>query len=136
MLQSDESHEFIHFMPLDMQHSARNQAGFNIAANGQPREKVWVLKDEPALGIGTGDGFITDPELAARCHFESSHQAQEGGLAASAGANDRNELARTQRQRNVIKRKGAQERIVWSGEFLADTKNTQRCAFRSRLLRF
>src|SRR5205814_2620176 len=56
-VKADEVHEFVHFVAIFMQHAARDEARLDVAANGKPREKIWVLEDEAALGVRAGDWF-------------------------------------------------------------------------------
>ncbi len=59
-LEADQPHELVDFIALFMQYAARDQSGLNIAANGQPREKVRILKNEAALRAGLSDRLGTD----------------------------------------------------------------------------
>jgi hypothetical protein len=42
----DQPHEFVHFISFFAQHSARNEAGLDIATNRKPGKQIWVLKNE------------------------------------------------------------------------------------------
>jgi hypothetical protein len=62
--ETDETHELFHFMALLLQNAARHEAGFDVAADGEPREKVGVLKDEAALRARIHDPLRANPKLA------------------------------------------------------------------------
>ena len=53
--QPDQADEFVDLMTFFVKHAARDQTGLDVAPDGQPREKIRVLKDQAALGVGTGD---------------------------------------------------------------------------------
>ena len=61
--QSHEAHELVHLAALFVEHAAGDEAGLDIAAHGEPREKIRVLENEAALGARRGDGFGADPQL-------------------------------------------------------------------------
>ena len=56
-VESDESHEFIDLLAILMENAPRDEAGLDVAANSQPRKKIWILEDEAALGVRAGDWF-------------------------------------------------------------------------------
>src|SRR5437764_8402243 len=53
-IKPDELHEFVHFVAIFVQHAARDEARLDVAANGKPREKIWVLEDDAALRVRAG----------------------------------------------------------------------------------
>ncbi|MDB6171998.1 MAG: hypothetical protein JWL59_1309 [Chthoniobacteraceae bacterium] len=61
---SHQPHEFINFMPLFTEQTARDQTDFDIAPYGQPREKIRVLENKAALGVGGRDYFRADTQFA------------------------------------------------------------------------
>ena len=56
-------------MALLVQHAARDEAGLDVAAHGEPREKIRILEDEAALGARAGDRL--------RCRPSSSPESGE-----------------------------------------------------------
>src|SRR3954468_8813059 len=136
MLQPDEAHELVHLIAFEVQQPARDQAGLNIPANREPWKKVRVLKHKAALRVWAGDAFIAHPKFAGAGRLQACHEAQQGGLAATARTNDGYKFAGNERERYLIQSGGPQEGIIGSGEFLADSKDAQRCAFRLRVLAF
>ena len=51
-------------MPLLLQDAARDKAGLDVATNSEPRKKIRILEDEPALRARRRDRFRTDQEFA------------------------------------------------------------------------
>ena len=47
--EADETHELIHILALLREDTPRYQPGLDIPANGQPWEKIRILKDESTL---------------------------------------------------------------------------------------
>jgi hypothetical protein len=45
-LESDEPHEFVHFISFFAQHSTCYESSLDIAANRKPWKQIWVLKNE------------------------------------------------------------------------------------------
>jgi hypothetical protein len=43
-LESDEPHEFVHFVLFFAQYAACNETGLDIAADSEPRKEIWILK--------------------------------------------------------------------------------------------
>ena len=58
--ESDEPHEFVHFMAFLAQHAARDEAGLDVAPNRQPREQIRILKNETALRARPDNLFVAD----------------------------------------------------------------------------
>ena len=77
-LEAHHPHELIHLMPLLVQDAARDEAGLDIAADGEPWEKIRILKDKAALRAGAVDWLGTDEKLAGVRRIETRDKAQEG----------------------------------------------------------
>ena len=84
--EAHETKELVHLVPMLGEHAARDQSGFDVAANGEPREKVGILKHQSALGARSGDRLIAEPKFPRGRLVEPGDQAQQRGLAAAAGA--------------------------------------------------
>ena len=61
--ESDQPHEFVHFIPFFAQHSTCGEAGLNIAANSQPWEQIRILKNKTTLGARSDNFFVADKQL-------------------------------------------------------------------------
>jgi hypothetical protein len=53
----------VHFISFFAQHPARNEAGLDIPANGQPREKIWILKNKAAFRARPDNPFVADKQV-------------------------------------------------------------------------
>ncbi len=62
--EADEAHEIFYFAPFCVQYAARNQASLNVPADGEPRKKIWVLKNQSVFRTGTFDRLIADQKFA------------------------------------------------------------------------
>jgi len=60
-----QAEEFVDLVAALGEDAACDQAGLDVAADGEPGEEVGVLKHEAALGAGAGDGGVADVECAA-----------------------------------------------------------------------
>src|SRR5262249_33595242 len=56
--ESYHPHEFIDLTTLLFQHTARDEAGFDVASHGQPRKKIRILKDKATLCAWPGDWLV------------------------------------------------------------------------------
>src|SRR5207248_7957631 len=77
-VESDEVHQFVNLVAIFVEHAPRDEAGLNISANSQPREKIWVLEDKAALGVRTSNWFRANQEFAGVGRIEASNEAKEG----------------------------------------------------------
>jgi len=85
---TNQPQQLIDFMTFVLEQAARNQTGLNVAANRQPRKKIWVLKNQSSLGTGPGNWFGPDIKFTGIGQIQSSDQAQESGLAAAARSDE------------------------------------------------
>ena len=53
--QTYQAHEFIDLTALLFQHTARDEAGFDVASHSEPWKKIRILKDKAALCAWRGD---------------------------------------------------------------------------------
>ena len=67
-----------------MENAPRDEAGLDVAANSQPRKKIWILEDEAALSVRADDWFRTNQQCAGVGGIEAGDEAEERGLAAAA----------------------------------------------------
>ena len=111
--EADEPHEFVHFVAFLVQHSARDEAGLDVAADGQPREKVRVLKNEAALRARAGDPFRPIQQFAGLRNVEAGDQAQQRGLAATARADDRDQFAGRDGKRYARRGRASLRPVPW-----------------------
>jgi hypothetical protein len=58
--ESNQPHEFVHFIPFFAQHATCSEAGLNIPSHSQPREQIWILKNETALRVRSDNLFVAD----------------------------------------------------------------------------
>jgi hypothetical protein len=81
--------------PVDLRplHAARGGAKADIAADGEPREQAVILKHHAAIGAGPGDPAAVHQHLAIARRLEPGDHPQQGGLAATRGADQADELA-------------------------------------------
>ena len=89
-VESDEVHEFIDLVAILMENAPRDETGLDVAANSQPREKIWVLENEAPLSVRTSNWFRANQEFAGVGRIEASNEAKEGGFAAAARTDERN----------------------------------------------
>ena len=85
--ESDEPHEFVHFSPFFLQHSARNETGLDVAANGQPRKKIWILKNKTPLGFRSEDLFFAHKQFAGIGKIETRNESKQRRFSATARPN-------------------------------------------------
>ena len=81
------------------------QAVGDVAGDGQVREERVALEhrvDRPAMGRRVADAPAVDQDLAGVERLEAADGAQERGLAAARRTEERQELARRHRQRQVV----------------------------------
>src|SRR5436309_12171971 len=62
--EAHEAHEFVHLSSFLAQHSTRDEAGLDVATNGEPGKQIWVLKDQTAFGAWFADWFRADQNFA------------------------------------------------------------------------
>jgi len=127
--EADESHEFIDFVAFLLEQSASDEAGLNVLSNGEPGEKIWVLEDESALGAWADDGFVADSKLAGIGAVQPSDEAKEGGFSAAAGADNGDQFAGSERERDILERDGANFGMVWGGKIFGDADDPEGSAF-------
>jgi hypothetical protein len=56
--QTYQAHEFVNLAAFLFQHTARDEAGFNVAPHGEPGEKIRILKNQATLGARLGDWLV------------------------------------------------------------------------------
>jgi hypothetical protein len=69
------------------------EAERDVLSHGEPREQPRLLEDDAAIEAGAGDQPSVMQHLAIVITVEPRSDAQQGRLAAAAGADDRDELA-------------------------------------------
>jgi hypothetical protein len=82
--EADEPHEFMHFRSLFMQDSARNEAGFNVAANCKPRKQIRILKNEATLRVRSDNFFVADKQLARIGNIQAGNESKQRRLSTTA----------------------------------------------------
>jgi hypothetical protein len=82
--ESDQPHEFVHFISFFMQHTACNEPGLDITANSQPRKKIWILKDETAFRVRSDNFFVADKQIARIRNIQTSHESKQCRLSTTA----------------------------------------------------
>ena len=129
-LESDEPHEFVDFVSFFAQHSARDETGLDVAANSQPRKQIWILKNETTFRARLVDWVRANQKFARVGRIETGNETKQGGLAAAARADERNQFSR-RRVDNEISSQSlpARERIVGHRKAFADLANAERGRF-------
>src|SRR6266498_4141795 len=89
----DQPHEFVHFISLFAQHTARSEAGLDIPANRQPWEQIWILKNETALRVRSDNLFVADKQLTRIRNIQAGDESKQRRLSTTARPNYRNQLA-------------------------------------------
>ena len=56
--QTHQAHKFIDLTAFLSQHTARDEAGFDVAPDGEPRKKIRILKDKASLCAWRGDWLV------------------------------------------------------------------------------
>ncbi len=84
--QADQAHELVYFVALFVENAARDEACFDIPTHGQPREQVWILKNETALSARPQNFFLTDKQVASIRKIETSDKSKQCGFSATAWA--------------------------------------------------
>src|SRR5712691_4304154 len=74
--ESDQPHEFVHFGSFFAQHTARNQANLDVAANGEPRKQIRILKNKTTFRARSDDSFFADEQLAGIRKIETGDKAK------------------------------------------------------------
>src|SRR6266550_6307141 len=72
--ESDQPHEFVHFGSFFAQHTARNQASLDVAANGEPRETDSDLEKQDHVPRSVRRFFLR--RRAARRYQENRDRPQ------------------------------------------------------------
>eukprot|EP01022_Parablepharisma_sp_SALTPOND_P008982 TRINITY_DN1374_c0_g5_i1.p2 TRINITY_DN1374_c0_g5~~TRINITY_DN1374_c0_g5_i1.p2 ORF type:complete len:1491 (+),score=638.18 TRINITY_DN1374_c0_g5_i1:28616-33088(+) len=102
-LQAHQGDMLAHRLALLRSRAGRiEQTQFDIAFHRQPGEQAMLLEHDATLQAGTHDALAIQQHLALVLVFQSHDQAQQGGLAATAGADDADELARCDVQRHIL----------------------------------
>ena len=82
--------------------AAHAQAEFDIAERGEPRiKRIVALEDDAAIGARPVDRRTANPDVARGGPFEARDHVEDRGLAAAAGAQQAEELARFDVEREV-----------------------------------
>ena len=126
----DQTHEFIDLGALFPQHAARDEAGFDVSSDGEPREKIGILKDEPAFRARLGNRLGTDGDLAGRGARETGNHSQQGRFSATARPDNRNQLPCRDGERYVVQgQRTGRHSTVERLEFLRDVPDSDRGCF-------
>ena len=78
--QSNQAHEFVHFVALFVKNVPSNQTCLDIPTHCQPWKEIRILKHETTLGIRTGDRFGADRQLAGIRRIETGNETKKRGL--------------------------------------------------------
>ncbi len=78
------------------------QAHRDVLLDCQPWEQAVVLKDNAAFQPGAGDGRAIEQDTPLVVAIQAQNQAQQRRLAATAGADDADELARRDVQVDIV----------------------------------
>ena len=82
--ESDQPHEFVHFIPFFAQHTACSEASLNIPAHSQPWEQIWILKNETALRARSDNLFVADKQFTRIRNIQASDESKQCRLSTTA----------------------------------------------------
>jgi len=116
LFEADEAHEVVDFAAFFAEDAAGDEAGFDVGADGEPGEEVRILEDEAAFGAGAEDGFGADEEFAGVGCVEAGDEAEEGGFAAAARADEGDEFAGGDGEGGVVEGVGGFVAVFGAGE--------------------
>src|SRR5882724_2952773 len=80
-------------VPLAPRHALELKAELDIGSRRSPRQQVRLLEYEPAVTTRAGNRLAIDADLPGVPANQPLHDAQKGGLAATALPDERNDLA-------------------------------------------
>ena len=82
--ESDQPHEFIHFISSFAQHTARNEASLDITANGEPRKQIRILENETPLRVRPNNFFVADKQFARIRDIQTGDESKQRRLSTTA----------------------------------------------------
>src|SRR5205823_14646395 len=85
-----QTHELIYFLVFFSQNPTRDQPGFNVATDGEPREEIRILKNQTAFRSWMGDRVRADQKFSRVGRIQTGNEAKERGLPAATWADERN----------------------------------------------
>src|SRR5690349_1865635 len=89
-------------LALGPRHATHAQTELDIAQRRQPAvERIVALEDDAAVGGRAGDRMAVDADRAVAHRLEARHHVEHRGLAAAAGAEQAEELAGLDVEREV-----------------------------------
>ena len=91
--------------PLGLAHRPRFEAELDVLLDAAPRQQQVLLQHEADVGARPVDRASVEPQAAFRRTIEAGDEIQDRALAASRGADDRDELARLQREGQFLDRR-------------------------------
>src|SRR4029077_20455363 len=78
--ESNQAHEFVHFIPFFAQHATRSEACLDIPAHSQPREQIWILKNETALRARSDNFFVADEQFTRIRKIQAGDESKQRRL--------------------------------------------------------
>src|SRR5438128_1883969 len=127
--QTHQAHEFIDLTAFLFQHTARDEAGFDVASHGEPRKKIRILKDKAPLCAWRGDWLVAYQKLALGRKSKAGDETQKSGLTTTAGTNDRYELPSRDEERHLVQSQSAHRCAVNRSKVFARAPDAQRRSF-------
>ena len=85
--ESNQPHEFVHFIPFFAQHATRSEASLNVAANSQPWEQIRILKNETALRVRSDNFFLADDQLTRIRNIQAGNESKQRRLTTTTRSN-------------------------------------------------
>ncbi len=85
--ESDQPHEFVHFISFFVQHAAGNEANLDVATNSQPRKQIWILKNKTALRARSENFLVIDKQFTRIRRIQTGDESKQRRLSATARAN-------------------------------------------------
>src|SRR5205823_14620234 len=80
------------FFPVPARDPRDTESEFDVASDVEPREQRGVLEDDNPIRAGAVHAFAIELDPAGRRVLEACDQAEECGLSAAGGSDDRDEL--------------------------------------------
>jgi hypothetical protein len=121
--ESDQPHEFVHFISFFAQDTPRGEAGLDIPADSQPREQIRILKNETALRVRFDNFFVADNQLPRIRNIQAGDESKQRRLSTTTRSDQRNQVASGNGKRYAAKGESTCARRVRDRKTLTDFVN-------------
>src|SRR5262249_49366275 len=120
-----QAHEFIDLTAFLFQHTACDEAGFDVAPDSEPGKKIRILKDEAPFCVWRSDWLVAYQDLPFGRKKKTGAETQQSGLPAPAGTHDRSEPPSRDEKRHLVQSQSAHRSAVNCGEVFARASEAQ-----------